>query len=101
MFDKVAYFISITETVDQYGDAIITPVEREVFVDEISIGQSEFYQAQAAGLKAEIKLKLADYVDYQGEKTVKYEGKEYQILRTYKAGTRLEITLKGDVNVGT
>ena len=101
MFDKVAYFVKTTEELDQYGDTIITRSEREVYVDEISIGQSEFYQAHAVGLKPEIKLKLADREDYQGEKIVKYEEREYPILRTYKDGTRLEITLRGDVNVST
>lgn len=101
MYNKVIYFISTTEIVDAGGDTISTKVEREVFAKLLSVGQGEFYQAQALGLKPELKFRIADYMDYEGEKTVKYEDKEYEILRTYRDGIKLEITLKGDVNVST
>lgn len=101
MFKDVIYLISTTVTVDAYGDPVVEKTEREIFADVKSIGQSEFYQAQAVGLKPEYKFILADYGDYQNEKVVKYDGVEYSVIRTYRDGTRLEITCKGDVNVGT
>jgi SPP1 family predicted phage head-tail adaptor len=100
MYKEVINFISTTETND-HGDLIKSKTKREVFANIKSIGQSEFYQAQAVGLKPEIKFVIADYEDYQNEKLLEYDGKEYQVMRTYRDGTKLEITCKGDVNVCT
>lgn len=74
---------------------------REVFARVMSIGQQEFYQAQANGLKPEMKFEVADYLDYADEKEIEYEGKRYTVLRTYRNGRRLEITVYGGVNNGT
>lgn len=102
MYNEVICFIgTTTESVDEAGDTISVKAEREVLAKLLSVGQGEFYQAQALGLKPELKFRIADYMDYEGEKTVKYEDKEYEILRTYRDGINLEITLKGDVNVNT
>lgn len=98
MYTELLYFISTTETVDDAGDRVIVKNEREIYAELLSIGQSEFYQAQALGLKPELKFRIADYLDYEGEKKIKYEETEYEILRTYRDGIKLEITLKGDVN---
>jgi SPP1 family predicted phage head-tail adaptor len=100
MYKEVIYLINTLEKVIS-GDTVLTKSEREVYADIKSIGMSEFYQAQAVGLKPEIKFILADYEDYQNEKTVKYNDIEYSILRTYRDGRKLEITCKGDVNAST
>lgn len=78
-----------------------TQAERTVFAKILSIGQQEFYQAQASGLKPEVKFELADYLDYQNEKELLFDGCRYQVLRTYRKGRRLELTGYGGVNVGT
>jgi hypothetical protein len=67
------------------------------------IGQSEFYQAQAVGLKPEIKFVIADFADYQNEKKLKftpYGGTEevYTILRTYRTKNQLEIVCKRGID---
>jgi hypothetical protein len=66
---------------------------REVFAGLRSIGQSEFYQAQATGYKPELKFVLADYLDYDGETLVEYTGTLYRVLRTFRAGQSLEIVV--------
>lgn len=96
MYDNVITFISETTTVNEYGDTVATETERTVFAEEKSVGQSEFYQAQAEGYKAEIKFILADFCDYQGERSLKYTpygGSEttYEVIRTYRVDNRLEI----------
>lgn len=58
-----------------------------------SIGQSEFYQAHAAGYKPELKFVLADYLDYNGEDLVKHEGRLYRVLRTFRNGLELELVV--------
>lgn len=101
MYDAVIKFRKYvkTEKRDEYGDIILELVEREVFAEEKSVGMKEFYQAQSLGFKAEIKFELADYLDYEGEKELVYEGKVYKILRTYKKeSNELEITCTGGVH---
>jgi SPP1 family predicted phage head-tail adaptor len=85
-----------TNTVDSYGDTVQTFTEKTVFAEVKSIGQSEFYQAEAVGLKPEIKFLIADFADYEGEKQLKYTpfgGTEqiYTVLRTYRNKINLEI----------
>ena len=96
MFDSVITLMKETNTVDSYGDTVQTFTERTVFAEVKSIGQSEFYQAEAVGLKPEIKFLIADFADYEGEKQLKYTpfgGTEqiYTVLRTYRNKINLEI----------
>ena len=62
-----------------------TPQEttRKVFCTVRSIGQSEVYQAKAAGLAPEIKLVLSHAFEYKGEKKCTFRGIPYKIIRTY------------------
>ena len=88
-----------TNTVDEYGDTVQTFTERNVFAEVKSVGQSEFYQAEAVGLKPEIKFVIADFADYQDEKQLKYTpfgGTEqiYTVLRTYRNKINMELVCK-------
>lgn len=58
-----------------------------------SIGQAEFYQANAVDIHPEGKFILADYLDYDGETLVDWNGKRYRVLRTYRTGQELELTV--------
>lgn len=79
-----------------------TQQKKEIFAEVLSIGQQEFYQAQATGLKPELKFEIADYLDYENEKELIYENVKYQVLRTYRKNkTQLEITVYGGVNIAT
>ena len=95
---EVLTLIRQTWTPDAYGDPIQVETSREVFALLGSIGQTEFYQAQAAGLKPELKFTLADYLDYDGEILAEYRGQRYRVLRTFRSGQRLELTLYREVN---
>lgn len=66
---------------------------REVFAKQNSIGTAEFYQAAATDYRPELKFTLADYYDYNGETFAKYEGKLFRIMRTYRAGQEIELTM--------
>ena len=98
MYNSIIKLIKETSTVDEYGDKVVTTSERTIFAELKSIGQTEFYQATANGFKPELKFVIADYLDYQGEKQLKYQefnsDKEetYEVIRTYRNGTSLEIT---------
>lgn len=84
---------------DEVGDAAGAILyDKEVYCNEKSIKASEFYQAQALGMKPEVNLELM-IADYNKETHVKYEGEEYRVLRTFKTSKeRIELTLIRGVN---
>lgn len=77
-----------------YEGAIRKETTREVLCGVHSIGMKEFYQANGSDFHPELKLVLADYLDYDGETLADYNGQRYRILRTYRAGQELELTLE-------
>ena len=98
LFRDVVKLISVTVTENDMGDIIETQTEREVFADKQSIRQSEFYQAAATGLRPELMFVVRS-IDYEGEPKLKYNGKEYTIIRTYdKDGELTELICQGVVN---
>lgn len=95
---EVIQLISLQNDTDQYGDPIVVQLRREVVVTLLSVGQKEFYEAHAVGLKPEIKFVLSDYLDYADEPQVEYDGKLYHVLRTFRKGRELEIVVSREVN---
>lgn len=69
-------------------------VKREVLCGVHSIGMREFYAASTTDFHPELKLILADYLDYNGETLADFEGQRYRILKTYRNGQQLELTLE-------
>lgn len=67
---------------------------RDVFCGLRSIGQAEFYEASARDFYPEMKFVLRDYLDYDNEQLVEYQGQRYSVLRTYRAGQELELTVQ-------
>lgn len=103
MYNDIVKFLSEQKNVDDYGDTVVTTTERTVFADVRSVGQSEFYQAAAVGLRPEIKFVIADFLDYHGEKALLYtpfgdQERRYNVIRTYRTGTELEIVCNSEVN---
>ena len=96
--NDVITLIQQNRSVDDYGDPVITETARDVFAKLGSIGQKEFYQAHAVGLQPEVKFVLADYLDYEDEPLVQHNGQRYRVLRTYRKGQELEITVYREVN---
>lgn len=71
-----------------------TITKRDVFCRVASIGQAEFYQSYAVDVHPEAKFILADYLDYNGETLCDLGGQRYHILRTYRTGQELELTVE-------
>ena len=65
-----------------------------VFCNRRSISQGEYYKAQQAGKKVEVKVEV-HCIDYAGETLVEFEGKRYSVLKTYEPpdGDVIELTL--------
>ena len=98
LFKDVISLITVTTTENELGDTIEVSTERQVFADKQSVRQSEFYQAAATGLRPELMF-VVRTIEYNGETRLKYNGKEYSIIRTYdKDGELTELVCQGVVN---
>lgn len=69
---------------DAEGNELIDSTERELFCRVYGVNRNEFYQAAAVRLKPEITVRLSEAEDYYGEKTARYRGEYYSIIRTYR-----------------
>ena len=79
---------------DDYGNQSKEYIFKEVFAEVKSVSQSEYYTAAQSGFKPAFKMILADYYDYDEEDTVLYGGVLYHIIRTYRNGLQLELTVE-------
>ena len=91
---EVLTLIKRTPGLDDNGDPVVTETTRDVFCGLRSIGQQEFYQANAHDFHPELKFILADYMDYNGETMVEHCGQRYRVMRTYRTGLELELTVE-------
>lgn len=83
MYDSVATLKAYaTITRDEYGNPVTTIEETEVFVQPRGVYQSEYYNAAQLGLKPSLTLMLTNREDYNGQKYLEFEGKEYEVIRT-------------------
>lgn len=96
--DDVITLVAKTYTITDYGDVTITKTTRDVFADVRSVGMREKYEALQAGLNPEFVFVLADYYEYEGEDEITYDGDTYRVIRTYRNGQSLEITVTRDAS---
>lgn len=99
MYNELIYLVSTKKTVNKVGDQITTETKVPRFAKLKSIGQSEFYQAQAQGLKPEIKFVISDYLDYDNQEQVIHNNFHYKVLRTFRSGNEIEIVCYGGVKM--
>lgn len=69
-------------------------IEEEAPCTEMSIGFTEFYQAQSAGFKPEIKLKCR-LVNHKDVTYIRYNNFKYKVIRVYLKGDCTEFILSG------
>jgi SPP1 family predicted phage head-tail adaptor len=95
LFRDVIDLISITNSENAIGDTIETETPRQVFANKKSIRQSEFYQAAMTDLRPELMFEVRT-IEYEGEPKLKYNGKTYNIIRSYsKNGEITELICSG------
>lgn len=63
-----------------------TPVERSVYCQVESVTRAEFFNAGQNGLKPEYRFTMF-FGDYNGERTVIYDGVQYTVYRVFRART--------------
>lgn len=83
MYDSVATLKAYgTPAYDEYGNEVQTIIEKTVYVQPRGVYNAEFYNAAQAGLHPSITFYLTNRADYDGQKVLVYEGKEYTVIRT-------------------
>ena len=102
MYDGVATLMAFGEPiVDDAGNEIPTVTETDVFVQPRGVYQSEFYNAAQVGLKPSLTLFIANKTDYSGQKVLRYEGQEYDVIRVDWSAQRDGISLVCEERVGS
>ena len=79
----------VTETL-QHGEPIESVTYREVFANKMSVRSKEFYEARAIDLKPELMFEIRSS-EYESETKLKYDSKDYEIIRTYDKGEFIEL----------
>lgn len=94
MYDAIAILKTDgAVTYDDYGNEITTMIEREVFVQPRGVYAREFYNAAQIGLHPEITFELSNREDYNGERIIEFEGKDYTIIRADWTAQRDKMSL--------
>lgn len=92
---SVATFYRPTVTQDPETLQDVTTYEARTVLAEVrSVYASDFFAAAHAGLRPSAVLILANFADYEGERVVEVEGVTYTVIRRYRDGDRLELTLE-------
>ena len=94
MHDGIAILKAYGEpTCDGYGNEFVPEITSTVFVQPRGVYQNEFYNAAQLGLKPSVTLYLANKADYDGQKVLSYEGKDYDVIRVDWSAQRDGISL--------
>lgn len=87
----ILHFISSQKTVDDDGFEIDEPgAKRKVFANKKSIRSQEFHMAKQEGVTLSYMFEVRT-LEYDGQDTLMYNGKEYNIYRTYEKGEFIEL----------
>lgn len=81
--DAVCTLISITTSQDDLGFPTATESSYETFCKVDSVTRAEFFNAGKFGLVPEYVFTI-NAVEYDGQPYVEYEGKRYNIYRTFR-----------------
>lgn len=85
----------------ELGQLTETVVNREVikqwtytlaYASQKSVKQSEHYNAASIGLKPELVFVVRDF-EYNNHERVKWKGKTFEVMRTYKADGLVELVV--------
>ena len=84
LWRDVIYLIAQVEGENEMGDPTTVDGDpRRVYANKKSVRQSEFYQAAMVGLRPELMFEVRT-AEYQDEPKLRYNGKDYRIIRTYE-----------------
>lgn len=88
--DQICYLVKIEIISDDIKCEVEHKIPRRVFCGELPVYSSEISNAGNIGIKAE-KLIAIDFEEYNNEKYLIYNSREYTIYRTYRVGDYIEL----------
>lgn len=94
MFERGIVYL-ITQDPDPHG--FTDPVEESkqmVYCTVRSVGHTEYYEAMTQGLRPSLIFRIANFLDYNGERYLEYRGLRYRVIRTYRAGMTIDLTVE-------
>ena len=97
LWNEVIELGNLSQTVVS-GEVVNSYTYRKVFADKQSVRQNEYYEAKQIGLKPELMFVIRSS-EFNNEERIKYNLKEYEILRTYDKGETIELVC-GALNNG-
>lgn len=100
MYDTVISLVTETISHDDVGNEIYTSTTTDVFAIPRSVYASEFYQAAQIGLHPSITFTLTNREDYEGQKKLIWEGKNYSIIRADWTAQRDTLNLICEERIG-
>lgn len=89
MFNEEIELGNLVETIE-YGEVVRSIVWEKRLANQLDDQRSEFYQAARSGLKPELTFEINDF-EFNNEEYVRYNGKEYTIIRAAKRDDMREI----------
>lgn len=69
-------------------------IVRDVFAEVKSVGMKETYTALSQGLSPAFTFVLQLAEDYADEREILFHGERYRVIRTYRNGDGIEITVE-------
>jgi SPP1 family predicted phage head-tail adaptor len=95
MWKELIKLGNLVETIE-HGEPIQSYQWREVFANKKSVRQSEFYQAGTIGLRPELIFEVHSF-EFDNDEKVKYNDKEYTIIRVFDKGEITELIVSSHV----
>lgn len=97
MYNHKLTLIHYKVTKDEIGNDVREKVETDVLCKVKDIGSNEYYSAQVAGLKPELKFVIHIF-EYDGQKEVSFNGSDYKVMRTFSGESlsKGNLSLQGD-----
>lgn len=93
--NQIVDLINVEYTTSASGIQTANITSRKtVFCDFQSVGMRETYKALAINRNPEVVARLSDYYDYSGEQFAAIDGQVYRVLRTYRDGLSIDLTLE-------
>ncbi|SMO54999.1 phage head closure protein [Melghirimyces algeriensis] len=90
-YNAVIHLVGTEIIEDEIGNQIEQETERQVFANEMSVGQAEYYNAAVSGLRPEKRFEVYTF-EYANERQLKHNGIKYRIIRTETRGEKTRIT---------
>lgn len=89
MYNHEVELIKYQTSYDDLGNPVNIEEKQKVLCRLAEVGSNEFYNAQVADLKPELKFIIKRF-EYNKEKKVEFEGQHYRVIRTYYNNSKNE-----------